>query len=206
MRRSPDWICPQCNRPNRESLPTAEMTQTSSSTASSSRSELKLSEQQQQPSSDANLKATPDTESEVRQEVHVNKEELSVERAGQKDTGDTSCVSSGEVAASAVAHRRSVVAADTDAVDAASSGHGVLGSDSDLSPAEGPAAVAPLHGSATAAMAVTVSSRSNRDNRASHTMRVLRKRMVDDSVGLALDAAIGVLVALAVAIVMRKLV
>lgn len=185
MRRSPDWICPQCNRPNRESLPTAEMTQTSSSTASSSRSELKLSEQQQQqhqqPSSDANLKATPGTESEVRQEVHVNKEELSVKREGQKDTGDTSCVSSGEVAASAVAHRRSAVAADTDAGDGASSGHGVLGSDSDLSPAEGPAAVAPLHGSATAAMAVTVSSRSNRDNRASHTMRVLRKRMVDDS-------------------------
>ena len=200
MRRSPDWICSQCNRPNHESLPspsaTAEMTQTES-TASSSRSELKLSEQQ--PSSDANSKTTAGTESEVRQDVHVNKEEVSVERDGLKDTGDTSCGSSKEI----VAHRHSATAA---VVEVASSGHGDVSSDSDLSPAEGPAAVAPLHGSASAAMAVTVGSRSHTNNRASHTMNVLRKRMVDDSVGLALDATISVLVALALAIVMRKLV
>ena len=181
MRRSPDWICPQCNRPNRECLPITESKQTSASSSSG----LECSAGNE---TSPNLHSVPAAEGEAKQE-HVNAIETNAQDERQRETGDTSC---GPQREAGVTHLQNAAAS------------GLAGSDRDLSPAEGrPAAVAPLRAQLPASSSSTVATTSRSS---SSSLALLRKRMADDTVGVALDAMISVLVAIAAAIAMRKFV
>ena len=133
------------------------------------------------------MHSVPAAEGEAKQE-HVNAIETNAQDERQRETGDTSC---GPQREAGVTHLQNAAAS------------GLAGSDRDLSPAEGrPAAVAPLRAQLPASSStVATTSRSS-----SSSLALLRKRMADDTVGVALDAMISVLVAIAAAIAMRKFV
>lgn len=178
MRRSPDWICPQCSRPNRECLLIAEPKQASTS-SSSSPDEIAIVKES------PDLHSDPVAESEA-EDMHVNKDEAKEDGERRRETGDTSC-------GPGVTHAHNAAASGVQ-----------QDSDSNLSPAEGrlsPAASLQTTAMTTVRAATTSSSSSSRSS-----FGMLRKRMADDTFGVALDAMISVLVALAAAIAIRKFV